>query len=65
MAICVTEQCERIATVGKLCKYCYNRNRLEKITEKCSSEECPNKVMAKGLCSKHYSRMHYPPRVKK
>ena len=65
MTICITEKCDRIATVGKVCKYCYNKNRLSKITETCNVEGCTNKVMAKKLCTKHYNALLYPKRVRK
>lgn len=59
MAICSENNCKRIATVGKICKFHYNKNRLANITKICEIENCDNKVMAKGFCAKHYYEQHY------
>jgi len=58
MSICITENCDRIASPGKLCKYCYNKLRLASITKICKIEGCNRIISAKELCAKHYYIEH-------
>jgi hypothetical protein len=62
--MCSVENCERVATVGKICKYHYNKKRLENTTIICSADDCDKKAIAKGFCIKHYNEQHYKKELK-